>query len=267
VPLEVVTAKLDDQTVLINDDDFNGVHEQGVELDRALSDNAATNGVIHSSTGHFVSKVRKPTATYWDVADFPEIRKLPAYYGKKSYDFIYGSVKDISWERSNFNLTYAYTTASNFPVYKNDYLMIPLGAPNRSVWVDLKTPMLVKGRYKVWVCYRSQRQSGGSINICQGSVDGETLPRPMAFTDTAPAGSEGELEALGWKIYADPGTDRNMAGRLLGVIDIKTTDRHMFRLTCIQGTQNNNNLDMVHFIPIDMPQTRPRFNRDGRLVP
>ena len=267
VPLEVVTSKLDDQTVLINDDDFNGVHEQGVVLDRALSDNAATNGVIHSSSGHFVSKVRKPTATYWDVADFPEIRKLPAYYGKKNYDFIYGSTKDINWERSTFNLTYAYNPASNFAVYKNDYLMIPLGAPNRSVWVDLKTPMLVKGRYKVWVCYRSQKQSGGSINICQGSVDGETLPRPMAFTDTAPAGSEGELEALGWKLYSDPGTDRNLAGRLLGIIDIKTTDRHMFRLTCIQGTQNNNNLDMVHFIPIDMPQTRPRFNRDGRLVP
>ncbi|WP_375443972.1 fasciclin domain-containing protein [uncultured Fibrella sp.] len=267
VPLEVVTSKLDGQTVLINDDDFNGVHEQGVELERPISDIAATNGVIHSSTGHFVSKVRKPTPVYWDVADFPEIRKLPAYFGKKSYDFIYGSVKDINWERSNFNLSYSYNTASNFACFKNDYLMIPLGAPNRSIWVDLKTPMLVKGRYKVWVCYRFQKQSGGSINICQGSVDGETLPRPMAFTDTAPAGSEGELEALGWKLYSDPGTDRNLAGRLLGIIDIKTTDRHTFRLTCISGTQNNNNLDMVHFIPIDMPQTRPRFNRNGTLVP
>ena len=267
VPLEVVTSKLDGQTVLINDDDFNGVHEQGVELERPISDIAATNGVIHSSTGHFVSKVRKPTPVYWDVADFPEIRKLPAYFGKKSYDFIYGSVKDINWERSNFNLSYTYNTASNFACFKNDYLMIPLGAPNRSIWVDLKTPMLVKGRYKVWVCYRYQKQSGGSINICQGSVDGETLPRPMAFTDTAPAGSEGELEALGWKLYSDPGTDRNLAGRLLGIIEIKTTDRHMFRLTCISGTQNNNNLDMVHFIPIDMPQTRPRFNRNGTLVP
>lgn len=267
VPLEVVTSKLDGQTVLINDDDFNGIHEQGVVMDRALSDNAATNGVIHQATGHFTSKVRKPVPTFWDVADFPEIRKLPAFYGKKNYDFALGAVRDINWERSNFSLTYAYNTSATFLTFKNDYLVIPLGAPNRSVWVDLKTPMLVKGRYKVWVCYRTQKQSGGSINICQGSVDGETLPRPITFTDGAPAGAEGELEALGWKLYVDPGTDRNSAGRLLGIIDIKTTDRHIFRLTNIQGTQNNNNLDMVHFIPIDAPQTRPRFNRNGQLVP
>lgn len=267
LPLEVVTAKLSGQTVLINDDDFNGVHEQGVELDRASSDNAATNGVIHSSLGHFTSKVRKPVPVFWDISDFPEIRKLPAFYGKKNYDFTLGSIKDITWERSNFNLTYAYTTSSTFNVFRNDYVIIPLGAPNRSAWVEFKTPMLVKGRYKVWVCYRTQKGSGSSINICQGSVDGETLPRPMAFTDGAPAGTEGELESLGWKLYTDPGTDRNSAGRLLGIIDIKTTDRHTFRLTCIQGTQNTNNLDMVHFIPIDAPQTRPRLKRTGELVP
>ena len=266
VSLEVVTAKLDGQTVLINDDEFNGIREQGVELNRLMSDNSATNGVLHTTTGHFVSKVRKPAPVFWDVADFPEIRKLPAYYGKRNYDFIYGAVKDITWERSTFNLTYAYTTSGTFGVAKNDYLAIPLGAPNRSVWVDFKTPMLVKGRYKVWICYRTQKQSGGSINICQGSVDGETLPRPMVFTDGAPAGSEGELEALGWKLYVDPGTDRNSAGRLLGIVDIKTTDRHTLRLTNIQGTQNNNNLDMVHFIPIDAPQTRPRFDRAGNKV-
>jgi hypothetical protein len=204
---------------------------------------------------------------YWDVADFPEIRKLPAFFGKKNYDFIYGSVKDIAWERPTFNLTYAYTTSATFNVFRNDHLIIPLGAPNRSVWVDFRTPMLVKGRYKVWVCYRTQKGSGTSVNSLLGSVDGEPLPRPMSFTDGAPAGVEGELEALGWKLYMDPGTDRNSAGRLLGIADIKTTDRHTFRLTNILGTQNTNNLDMIHFIPIDMPQTRPRFNRNGQLVP
>ncbi|MBC8156154.1 MAG: fasciclin domain-containing protein [Bacteroidetes bacterium] len=267
LPLEVVTAKLDGQTVLINDDEFNGVREKGIELDRIMSDNAATNGVIHSTAGHFVSKVRKPTPVYWDVSDFAEIRKLPAFYGKKSYDFAYGAIKDITWERTNFTLTYAYTTSATFGVFKNDYLVIPLGAPNRSVWVDFRTPLLVKGRYKVWVCYRTQKASGTSVNSLLGSVDGESLPRPMAFTEGAPAGAEGELEALGWKLYTDPGTDRNSAGRLLGIVDIKTTDRHMFRLTCVQGTQNTNNLDMIHFIPIDAPQTRPRFSRSGQLVP
>jgi uncharacterized surface protein with fasciclin (FAS1) repeats len=50
IPLEVVTSKLDGQTVLINDVDFNGIHEQGIELDRSLSDNSATNGVLHAAS-------------------------------------------------------------------------------------------------------------------------------------------------------------------------------------------------------------------------
>jgi len=186
IPLEVVTSKLADQTVMINDDDFNGIHEQGVDLDRAGSDNSSTNGVVHQSNGHFTVKTRKPVPAYWDVADFPEIRKLPAYFGKKSYDFALGSLKDITWEKSNFNFSYVYTTSSSFAVYKNDYVMIPLGGPNRSTWVEMKTPMLVKGRYKVWVCYRYQKQSGSSVNVCQGSVDGEVLPRPVTFTETDP---------------------------------------------------------------------------------
>ncbi|MFN8354915.1 MAG: fasciclin domain-containing protein [Spirosomataceae bacterium] len=262
VPLEVVTSKLDDQTVLINDIDFNGVHEQGVILERPKSDNSATNGVLHSASSHFNIKIRKPTPVHWKVADFSEIRKLPAYFRKKNYDFAIGAIADMTWEKNT--ITYVY----NVTGYYRDYLQVPLGIGNaaRSNWIEMKTPLIVKGRYKVWVCYRQQKQSGGSVNVVQAYFDGDPLTRPVTFTDTAPSGTAGELESLGWKIYIDQGSSIS-AGRMLGIIDVKTTDRHLIRFQSISGGQNTNNFDLIQFIPVDMNQLSPRFTLDGLMVP
>jgi len=52
-----------------------------------------------------------------------------------------------------------------------------------------------------------------------------------------------------------------MVGRLAGVADIKTTDRHWVRFTALRGNQSANlNIDMIHFIPIDDDQNYPRFH-------
>jgi hypothetical protein len=81
-----------------------------------------------------------------------------------------------------------------------------------------------------------------------------------------PVSSEGEMEAQGWKWFTDP-VSNGWAGRQVGTVDIKTTDRHLIRFTTLQGTQNTNNLDMIHFIPQDMDQLYPRFKIDGTPVP
>ncbi|SHE59061.1 Fasciclin domain-containing protein [Cnuella takakiae] len=267
-PLEVLTSKLDGQTVLINEIEFNGNLEKGVALNRIKSDISATNGVLHSATAHFSIKVRTPVATYWDVADFPEIRKLPSFFRKQTYNFELGSLKDFTWEKGA--LTYTYTTASNFPVYWNDYLQIPLGLTNtaRNRWVEMKTPLLVKGRYKVWVCYRQQKASNNNPPFpTQVSFRGEPMSRLLNFDEGAPSGTDGELEALGWKRYMEV-SNGLYCGRLLGTIDVPTTDRHTIRMEAITGAgQNQNNLDMIHFIPVNMPQIRPLFKRDGGLIP
>ncbi len=260
-PLEVVTSKLSGQTVLINDDDFNGVHEPGVVLARAASDNSATNGVLHSATGHFAIKVRNPVPVYWDVADFPEIRNLPAYYGKQTYTFTLQNLpKDFA---SPGPAAFAYSVGGTY--VNGDYLELALGT-NRSPWIELTTPMLVKGKYKVWICYRTQKQSASSDNVNQISVDGEPLQRTMNFCVYMPVSTEGEMEAQGWKWYTDP-VSNNWAGRLVGSIDIKTTARHKLRFTTLQGANRTNNLDMIHFIPESMDQLYPRFKPDGTKVP
>lgn len=272
-PLEVLASKLDGERVLINDLDFNGVYEPGIELDRAASDISATTGVLHSAKAHFTTKLRLPTAVYWDVADFPEVRRLPAVFRRGNFSFAYGSLKDFNWDRTTNNLDYAYTTSSSINMHWGDYLSIPMGTTTRHNWIDMRTPIIIKGRYKVWICYRAAKQSGtvglpgGSNMPVQVSFDGADLSRPFNFTEQRPNLSDGELEALGWKKYS-PAATQFMTGKFLGIIDVTTTDRHMIRLRALpaSGTgQTANWLDMIHFIPINQNQYLPRFAVDGTL--
>ena len=279
-PLEILASTLDGEKVLINDVEFNGVHEPGVELQRSSSDVSATNGVLHISLGHFTAKKRDPYAVYWDVGDFPEIRRLPAFFRKASYNFAYGTVKDITWEKSDAanDLKYVYVPANstNFFVAYLDDLQLRMGATGaRNFWYQFRTPLLVKGKYKVWVCYRTQKgsgsigQPGGSNNPVQLTFDDQVLSRPVTFTDQRPNLSDGEMEALGWKRYTVR-TEQYMSGKYVGTIDVTTTDRHTLRMASLPaaGTgQDVNNLDMIHFIPVDAPsQFLPRFDRDGTKV-
>jgi uncharacterized surface protein with fasciclin (FAS1) repeats len=277
-PLEVLASKLDGTKVLVNDIDFNGVHEIGAELDRAKSDISATTGVLHSSKTHFRPKTRVPFPVYWDVADFPEVRKLPAVFRVASLDFAYGSLKDFAWDNPANTMSYTYTTGATSPVYYNDYLTVPMGTTSRHHWIEFKTPLLVKGKYKVWICYRAAKGSGslttttptsGSNCPVQVSFDGEPTSRPFNFCIQRPKGTDGDLEALGWKRYTIDTTSQPMSGKFVGTVDVSTTDRHIIRFDVqpAAGTGNPSNfLDMIHFIPIDWnSQYLPRFGRDGTI--
>ena len=101
--------------------------------------------------------------------------------------------------------------------------------------------------------------------LCQVSVNGEIMPRTMNFTDTRPAGTDAELEAIGWKRYTE-NTGNTRCGKLVGVYEFLTTQRQTLRITPLSGTQNDNYLDMIHFIPIDENQILPRFKPDGSKI-
>lgn len=276
LPQEVVSVKLIDQDVVINQDEFNGVLEIGVKLDRTKSDNAATNGVWHDAKAHFMVKYRKPTALYWDVSAFDEIKKLPAYYKKASYDFKRATeadnpIKDHYWGwgplAGTNTLTYSYSTSSSNTNYalSNDVNQLPMGLPNRPVWWEMRTPPIVKGKYKVWICYRASKQSSSSNMLCQVEVNGTLMQRTMNFTENRPSGTDAELEAIGWKRYIE-NTTNVFAARQVGVIEFTTTKQQIIRITPLSGTQNNNYLDMIQFIPIDQDQILPRFRPDGTKI-
>lgn len=276
LPQEVISIKLIEQDILINEDEFNGVVEKGVRINRPGSDNAATNGVWHEAAGHYMVKYRKPTALFWDVSAFEEIKKLPAFYKKANYNFTRATeadkpIKDHYWGWGSLAgtnvLSYIYSTSGSITNYacNNDVNMLPLGLPSRPVWWEMKTPPVIKGKYKVWICYRAQKQSSSSNQLCQVEVNGVLMQRTMNFTENRPAGTDAELEAIGWKRYIE-NTSNVFAGRQVGVIEFKTTQQQTIRITPLVGTQNNNNLDMIHFIPIDENQILPRFRPDGSMI-
>ena len=275
-PAEVISSKLSGEKVLLNDIIFNGIHEPGVELDRNASDVSATNGVLHTALAHFSPKVREAFPVYWDVADFPEIRKLPAYFRTQSYTFAYGSIKDYNWDKpaNTFGYVFAGTANNSFPVAYGDYVDIPMGNTSRHFWLDFTTPLLVKGKYKVWICYRARKgsgtlgQPGGSNMPVQVYFDGAATSRTFAFTEQRPNLSDGEMEALGWKRYT-VNTQQFMSAKYVGTVDVTTTDRHVIRLQALPaaGTGNpTNHLDMIHFIPVNMHQYLPRFDQLGNMV-
>ncbi|TDH26582.1 DUF5108 domain-containing protein [Segetibacter sp. 3557_3] len=272
-PQEVISVQLINQEVVVNEDVFDEKVEPGILLIRNTSDNSATNGVWHTANAHFAAKFRKPTALYWDVAAFDEIRKLTAYYRKQSYPFTKQNeadrpIKDIDWEYKDASRTQTYEFSSSGSVTNfannQDVFTIAMGPPNRSAWVEFKTPVIIKGRYKVWVCYRV-RTGSGTVSSCDVKINGETMQRPVNFTEFRPAGSDAELESLGWKRYIE-NTSGNFTSRMVGIVDIKTTERHTFRLEPKSGSGAVTHIDMVHFIPIDENQILPRFRPDGTKI-
>lgn len=287
-PQEIITSKLEGQKVLINDDQFNGVYEPGYEIDRMASDNTAQNGVLHSVTKTYAIKVRQPTPLYWDVADQPELRKLPSFRKLGSPAVQLGSKVSILAGMVLLNNTtatqdnqYVVDGTSNANFYaNNDWLALSFGSSTaRQQMIDFVTPMIIKGRYKVWICYR-QNGSAPSMQAIMdpGTSAEQVLPNIMNWASYLDASgvslsdpnADNLLEAQGYKRYnATPTANKNWVGRLLGTVTINTTDKHKIRLSRVGGAGGAtyaSTLDMIQFIPIDMDQQYPRIGKDGSLI-
>jgi uncharacterized surface protein with fasciclin (FAS1) repeats len=266
-PMEVVTTRVEGETVLLNADEINGVQEPGTALDRPSSDFSATNGVLHAVRDSYRIKIRQAVPIYWDLGDQPEIRRMADIFriGGKSFDFTSGMMQNVIFPNDIVKYSVVGNTSSDRYVY-GDFFEVNLRS-GVLPWIEFKSPLIVKGKYKVWICYRRN-----AVNDFIMSFNGEPLPRVFGTAPTPAypgALTVDEQEAQGWKQYTDPKTDR-FTGRLLGTIEVKTTDIHTFRITAISnrgGSLGNKVwLDQIHIIPADAPQTVPRFQRDGTPV-
>ncbi|MBC8053913.1 MAG: fasciclin domain-containing protein [Sphingobacteriaceae bacterium] len=322
---EILTAKFRNQNVILEDMEFNGTYEPGVMLNKEKSDNSAINGVLHESapysynytyknaqgatviatgttTGHFAIKTRVPFPVYWDVADMPETRasgffrtgtsaQPPNLFTKPAVDSP-SPVKGWNWPKRGDGFYYnngagGGQSAGAAWVFR-DYLNLFLGnsAGNaRQEWIEMKTPVIVRGEYRVWICYRRKNQSGNwpqsDGTTAQVRIDGgPPSPKVFAFAEPIPFGNTAELEALGWKYYTSNGNAANpwdkvtlspagaynspWVAKNVGLMKINTTGTHTLRMEALRNSQNANNLDMIHFIPKDwQSQILPRFMPDG----
>lgn len=294
-PLEVLTSKLSGETVLINDDSFNGVYEPGFSLIRDKSDVTASNGVLHQPSAHFDIKVRAPFRVDFDVCAFPEMIKNTAYYKKNSYPFTgdeAAALTEIKFsgredgKDATKTLIYRYGSAgTSTNSYNKDILVVPLttgGSSNVSEWVEFRTPLLIKGKYKIWVCIYAQAESNTTTEV-QASIglDGTTEraqlsnSRVLSFIVKRPGinktvngvtviDADAE-EAVGFKTYMSS-TAGAQIGKLVGIADLPQTGRYWLRLKAINGSQSTNNIDMIHFIPVNDDQQYWKYNVDGSRI-
>ena len=304
VPSEIVTTKLVGTRILLNDDEFNGIIEPGVEVNRTYSNLTAANGVLHEAKSFYKIKPRVPTGVFFDIADQPELKAMAAWrVAGQSFSmiannrFIPAGIRGdrIPGQPVTYNVSSLPIGATDGRSYANrDVISFNASTSNtaRNFWIEIRTPMLVKGKYKVWICYTLN--SNGpleQIGIDVGTPQEQILPNLVDFTiglgssgvataNAALPSADGLMLTNGFKRYMattletatdgvtkglQPVSQNNlwsvMVGRLAGVADIKTTDRHWVRFTALRGNQSANlNIDMIHFIPIDDDQNYPRFH-------
>lgn len=263
VPLEVVSTKLIKETIYINREVFNGVLEEGVAIIRIPSDVTCSNGVLHFVDGNYEIKKREPLPVYFDLCNQSEFAANVANYRKLGgLTFGYGAAifSQITWTG---NQTYELKWVPNTNTWNGDQLEVFRLRPGAGGQqnVTFTTPVIIKGRYKIWVSYRTN--GSGSTQV-KSFFDGVQLPRLINLREAAnnPSGTNAipdrVLESQGYKRCMYPFASTSINSRLVGIVEVTTTGKHKFTLhSDADGGQAW--FDIVEFRPVDMDQIWPKF--------
>ncbi len=265
-PLEVIGVKLSKDTLLLNEETFNGILEKGIVVNREKSDVTASNGVVNFVNKNFFIKKRLPAPVYFDVADQPEFRQLSAVFRKpgnraalKKEQF-----SDITWEGPDV-LTYDCSAKGSSAMldrgWHGDVIEILRHRTGNTQNIAFKTPVIIKGKYKVWISYRYQSTKAPLVKVY---FNGQALPRLINFLEQGSnALPERVLESQGYKSHISPFNNR-FNTRLCGIIDVPTTGRHTITLESLSPSAGVVSwIDVIEFRPIDMDQLYPRFEAGG----
>lgn len=267
VPREVLLVKVDREKILLNEEEWLGELEEGAEVDREASDNTTVNGVLHYIKDDIYIKQRQPFRVDWDPADQPELG-VAGVYRRGDLQIPKGYLRDVTWGGAdNQMLDYFGVTSGNMGgAAYGDLLQVYLrGAV--IPWIEFKTPVVVRGRYKVWVGWRTRIDDGG--NTIRTYINGEQLSRTLNNGEnrirTLP---ERELEALGYKkhIAGSPSGVNNFNCKMVGIVDIDVTDRQTIRFEASTNARAVFMIDFIQFIPIDQEQLYPQFDEQGNAV-
>lgn len=282
VPKQVITFKRDKDVILLNEFKQGQMLEEGVVLDRqsVFTDLNCSNGVIHKINGNIQIKNRTAYRIYWDVAEQPEIMALKNFRKPgASVNFNPGDLSEVTWGgRSPSQINYYCGSMPNsisqfdekHQYVYSDYLRFNLYSLTTQ-WVEFKTPVLIEGKYKVWLCYRRELELKLKSIFKQEGYDDQVLPYIFDFSDYMPnpnTNGEEAIEVEGWKRYNAKRYNSVVISHLLGIIDVQSTGRHTLRFESTTGGrgQQNGNWDMIQFIPIDEDQLWPKVDMKGNWI-
>lgn len=265
-PNEIISVKLSRDTVLLNEQTFQGVFEKGVAVDREHSDITATNGVLHMVEEHFNVKLRLPTPVYWDPGDQPEIRRLASVFRRpgQRQSFSPGELNELTWSGS---LPFSYVAhnagSREAQAFHGDWIEFLRLRAGSSSTAEFITPVIVKGQYKVWITYRTNSRGGPVVQTYFNGKPFSNLVDMGIWRDTQ--SPPRVLESQGYKqSLAD---DTNIFNsRLLGIVNVETTGRHVFTMEALTYSDRPTIIDVIEFRPVGMDQLWPKFAGDGSLV-
>jgi len=269
-PSEVIASKLENNDIYLNRDVFNGVFENGVAVIREPSDLTASNGVLHYVNENFFIKKRSAMPVYFDLCDQQEMAANVANYRKSSgisFGLGNGSLSEVTWVGQGTLSWNNYNGAVNGDLLNIFRFRYSLNGNNN---IEFKTPVIIKGRYKIWVSYRTGDRASSATKVF---FDGEQTSRlinqreyPNDPSVPLTAVPDRVYESQGYKRYIFPFDKAdNVVSRLVGIVEVTTTGRHLIKFSTEVPNGGSgvdaDRFDMVEFRPVDMDQIWPKFRR------
>ncbi|MFV5694471.1 fasciclin domain-containing protein [Flavobacterium sp. LB3P122] len=272
-PLEVISSKIVKQDILLNEDIFNGVLEKGIGIIRNSSDVTSSNGVLHYVDANFSIKKRVASPVYFDLCNQPEMAANVANYrkvGGASFGFVLGGLSNVTWTgNTTYNMSWQpYGGAVNGDLLNIFRFRTGTGGLND---IEFKTPVIIKGRYKIWVSYRAaSSKASTNTKVFFDGVQTSRIINHLEFANDPSSTTTGiadrVLESQGYKRYIFPFVKAdNVNCRLVGIVEVPTTGRHKIKFTtdaCAGcSAADADRLDMVEFRPVEMDQIWPKFRK------
>ncbi|GAB6011500.1 fasciclin domain-containing protein [Viscerimonas tarda] len=290
---QVLSLKRDVDKVYVNYFNINGQIEPGALVDResAYTDLSCSNGVIHKINGNIEIVKRAAYRVYWDIAEQPEIMSLKNFRkAGTSVAFAKGELSEIEFGGKNpgaltYNANgYATTVTKDNNYVNGDNISFRIDVAATIQWVNFTLPLLVEGKYKVWVGLRyantdsSTKRADIRTIFKQTGQDDQILgittfdytkkPSSYSMTDVDDA-FHAKLESEGQRLYTmslKKNPDTANACFLVGIIDVATTGRHILRIEGVTDARFAPMWDVIHFIPLEEDQVWPKQDIRGNMI-
>jgi len=291
---KVITVSVSGEDIYLNR--FENFDDPGIQLQTSgeMVDFTCANGVVQSLHGELEIIERAASRINWDMADQPEIRALKGFRKAGTSVYFNSTLKEddngyvptdlslMSWNGKlspsiqyycQFEPKLGQDNFDNKSEYVyGDYLNFRLGNTTMQ-YLEIKTPTLVAGKYKVWLRYRrmgNESRRDGTIRTTfkQDGYEDQVFGT-VTLSDYGPkSNSRDDDEANLVKGYQQPQArtpgESAITAVCLATIDVFNDGVHTIRWDATDQNQSlGQNYDMLMFIPIDVDQILPRVAVDG----
>lgn len=290
VPAQVITVTMVQDSIYLNRFKTDRIDEDGIFLARQgdFVDYACKDGVIQTvekgSEGSSTIQIIERAAyrVYWDFGDQPEIRALAGF--RKAGTAVNFGGDDLSmmrWEGTReitYNVYGLPEVEGSYDV-KSQYVYGDLLTMRVCSTVlprlEITTPVLVAGKYNIWLCWRRANPCAFNAIFHHGPADVESeyedqfMPSNVNLEEYMDDydGDTDKALANGWKQYNAKAYNSVFCSKKLGTVEVKTTGAHTLIFEATRGSKGDGNYwDMIQYIPMDDDQVWPRIAMNGDLI-